>query len=98
MFTKKNNNKKKSIKLSLCILQKKSRVLTTVERETWKSRSVFVCGYGRAPPAFMNNTIKQSNGFSEILQLSERLKNGTFSLVVRGIPRNVIPGYQSLSA
>lgn len=30
---------------------------------------------------FMNNTIKQSNSFSEILQLSKRLKNGTFCLL-----------------
>lgn len=28
---------------------------------------------------FMNNTIKQSNSPSQILQLSKRLKNGTFS-------------------
>lgn len=77
MFTKKKN----SIKLSLCILQKKSNVLTTVESETWKSWSFFVCGYGRALPAFMNNAIKQSNSFSEILQLFKCLKNGTFSLL-----------------
>lgn len=83
MFTKKTKTKKekKSIKLSLCILQKKSNVLTTVESETWKSWSFFVCGYGRALPAFMNNTIKQSNNFSEILQLFKCLKNGTFSLL-----------------
>lgn len=37
-----------------------------------------MCGYGRPLPTFMNNTTKQSNSFSEILQLSKRLKNGTF--------------------
>lgn len=77
MFTKKTTTKK-SIKVSLCILQKK-KLCSDNRRKGNLEKQELLCVW--APPAFMNNTIKQSNSFSEILQLSERLKNGTFSLL-----------------
>lgn len=72
--------KKQSIKLSLCILQKKPSSNNCRKGKLGKA-AASLCVDMAPRRHFMNNTIKQSNSLSEILQLSKRLKNGTFSLL-----------------